>query len=66
MKWSVGCILVCGGGVDVEADSAEEARRLVEEGEVEVEVGDVQEVEVSFVEPLDDGAVDDGDDGDEP
>jgi len=66
MKWCVGCILVCGGGVDVEADSAEEARRLVEEGEVAVEVGDVQEVEVSFVEPLDDGAVDDGDDGDEP
>ena len=52
-RWRVHCTFLGVGSVEVEAVSEDEARRLVEEGEVDAEPDGWEDVEVQFVEPVD-------------
>jgi len=52
-RWRVHFSVVGCGSVEVDARSEEEARRLVEEGEVGVEPDGWEGLEVGFVDPVD-------------
>jgi len=51
-RWRVGFVVSYGGYVEVEAPTGGEARRMVEDGEVEVEADDFEDVDVVSVSPM--------------
>ncbi len=51
-RWRVGFVATSCGEVEVEALTAAEARRLIEDGDVEVGAGDFEDVDVVSVSPV--------------